>query len=133
MLFRVAHHIIVIAIPDQLIWAEHIGVAIVFQLLLFPDIVGKILERHLLVGIDRVVQRFHDVVDLLVVGFDAILHINIANKFFRIMLACKRTKLFNQGGALFLGYESSRLYSVNQGLELRQIESPANERETLLC
>ena len=132
MLFREANHIIVIAIPNQLIRTKHIGVAIVFQLLLLSDIVGEILERHFLAGIDRVVQRLHDVVDLLVVGFDAILYINIANKLLRIMLACERTELFNQGGALLLRYESCRLYSVNQCLELRQIESPTNERETLL-
>lgn len=58
-------------IPDQLKWAEYIGVSIVAQFLLFPHVEGEVLEGNLLSGVDCVIQGFHDVIDFLVAGIDA--------------------------------------------------------------
>ena len=55
-------------IPDQLKWAEYIGVSIVAQFLLFPHVEGEVLEGNLLSGVDCVIQGFHDVIDFLVAG-----------------------------------------------------------------
>lgn len=57
-------------IPDQLKWAEYIGVSIVAQFLLFPHVEGEVLEGNLLSGVDCVIQGFHDVIDFLVAGID---------------------------------------------------------------
>ena len=46
--------------PDQLKWAEYIGVSIVAQFLLFPHVEGEVLEGNLLSGVDCVIQGFHD-------------------------------------------------------------------------
>jgi hypothetical protein len=45
-------------IPDQLKWAEYIGVSIVAQFLLFPHVEGEVLEGNLLSGVDCVIQGF---------------------------------------------------------------------------
>lgn len=63
MLVRITKHIVIITIPDQTIGAEDVPFAIVAQLLLLADIVGKVLKSNLLPGIDGLVDCIHKPAD----------------------------------------------------------------------
>lgn len=56
MLVRIAQYIVIIAVPDQTIGAEDVPFAVVAQLLLLSDVVGKVLEGNLLSGIDGLID-----------------------------------------------------------------------------
>ena len=60
MLVRIAQYIVIIAVPDQTIGAEDVPFAVVAQLLLLSDVVGKVLEGNLLSGIDGLIDCMID-------------------------------------------------------------------------
>lgn len=66
MLVRIAQYIVIIAVPDQTIGAEDVPFAVVAQLLLLSDVVGKVLEGNLLSGIDGLIDCIHDVIALFI-------------------------------------------------------------------
>ena len=82
-------------IPDQLKWAEYIGVSIVAQFLLFPHVEGEVLEGNLLSGVDCVIQGFHDVIDFLVVCLDAVLNIHVSHELFCVVETRERADLLD--------------------------------------
>ena len=105
VLLRPAHHVIAVAVPGQGVGAEHVGLAAVFELLLFRRGVGKIQEGDFALGVDGLVDGVDEVVDMLVLRLDAVGDRNVPLEPRRGVAAGEGQQLRGQDAALFLGDE----------------------------
>ena len=93
MLVRIAQYIVIIAVPDQTIGAEDVPFAVVAQLLLLSDVLGKVLEGNLLSGIDGLIDCIHDQQILSIFRLHPSLHGSVALQFLGLMLSGQRDNL----------------------------------------
>ena len=127
MLVRIAQYIVIIAVPDQTIGAEDVPFAVVAQLLLLSDVVGKVLEGNLLSGIDGLIDCIHDQQILSIFRLHPSLHGSVALQFLGLMLSGQRDNLGDHLLAAFFGDELGGLHSIDQQLQLSDFKLTANE------
>ena len=98
-------HIVVVAIPNEVIRAELINFAAMLWLLFFLDVILKVLKRNFLFCVYGVVDCVHDIVDILVSGFNSPFGNEVSFYRFRLRLTCQLAELGDQFFAFLFGDE----------------------------
>ena len=100
---RVAHNIVIVAVPNKRIRAEGVGLAIVAQHLFLLGVVFKVCKLNLSAFVDGVVDAVHNVEGTLVVRLNPAFSVYVSFYIFALINTCKAVKLGNQFSAFLFG------------------------------
>ena len=132
VLFRPAHRIVEISVPDEGVGAEPIAIALVFQDLFLFRCVLEILEGDGLPFMDRRLDRVDGVVHGLVVRLGCAVHVDGAVQERGVVPAGEMAQLLDEGGAFLLRDEVGGLHSVHQQFQFRQLQQPGADEVAVL-
>ena len=93
MLVRPTDDIVAITVPCQGIRAQDIRNTVVFESLFLRRGIGKVAEGYFTLGIDRLIDRVDEVIDVLILRLDAVGDRDIALESRRIVSAGQCQKL----------------------------------------
>ena len=93
MLVRPTNDIVAITVPCQGIRAQDIRNTVVFESLFLRRGIGKVAEGYFTLGIDCLIDRVDEVIDLLILRLDAVGNRNVALESRCVVAAGQRQKL----------------------------------------
>ena len=132
MLFRPAHGVVEVPVPDEGVGAEPIAVPLVFQDLFLFRRVLEILERDGPLLVDRRLDGVDGVIHSLIVRFSRAVHVDRTVQDRGVVPAGEMAQLLDEGGAFLLRDEVGGLHSVHQQFQFRQFQQPGADEVAVL-
>ena len=132
VLFRPAHGVVEVPVPDEGVGAEPIAVALVFQDLFLFRRVLEILEGDGPLFVNRRLDRVDGVVHSFIVRLGGAVHVDRAVQKRGIVPAGEMAQLPDEGGAFLLCDEVGGLHSVHQQFQFRQLQQPGADEVAVL-